>query len=122
MAQQPVFWTEERIIAALRRDGKRRGRPPRSTEWKRAARRRRERPVSERVWKVFGSWDAALVAAGLDPEGRGADRPGPRSSGRYRADARRRGRPPTLTKCRAPSSTRRWRNRMSSRRSSSFQN
>ena len=57
-------WTRELAIAALRRDAKRRGRSPTSGEWSTA---RRSRPHSATVEKLFGSWNAGLRAAGLQP-------------------------------------------------------
>jgi hypothetical protein len=64
-------WTAERVVAAIRRDTRRRGRPPREKEWRRAARPYKfgtsppERPTSMRVRDLFGSWVAGLVAAGV---------------------------------------------------------
>jgi hypothetical protein len=57
-------WTRELAIAALRRDAKRRGRSPTSEEWGTS---RRTRPHSGTVEKLFGSWNAGLRAAGLEP-------------------------------------------------------
>jgi Homing endonuclease associated repeat len=86
------YWTPERIVRALQADARRRGRPPRSRDWKRAAGRRR--PSSWTVHEHFGSWDDALEAAGLEP------RAGVRWTRdaiivALQRDARRRGRPPT---------------------------
>lgn len=68
----PAFWTRERIIRALQADAERRGRPPTAQEWdtrKGAANRpfgwRGDRPGASRAARVFGSWRAALEAAGL---------------------------------------------------------
>jgi Homing endonuclease associated repeat len=55
-------WTPERIILALQKDAKRKGRPPRPREWRRP---RKGRPVYVTVLRVFGDWAAALQAAGL---------------------------------------------------------
>ena len=57
-------YTREDIVAELRRDALRRGRPPRQKEW--------VRPTSEgfdigAVARTFGGWGAGLRAAGLEP-------------------------------------------------------
>ena len=57
-------WTRERVLVALRRDAARRGRTPVRHEWSKAARRR---PSASTVAALFGSWNAGLRAAGLDP-------------------------------------------------------
>jgi hypothetical protein len=57
-------WTRERVLVALRRDAARRGRTPVRADWSRAARRR---PSASTVAALFGSWNAGLRAAGLDP-------------------------------------------------------
>ena len=57
-------WTRELVIATLRRDANRRGRSPTSEEWSTA---RRSRPHAGTVEKLFGSWNAGLRAAGLEP-------------------------------------------------------
>jgi hypothetical protein len=62
---KPVFWTEAKIIAALQRDAARRGRAPTLFEWGRAVRGRR--PAGPTVVERFGSWNAALEQAGLEP-------------------------------------------------------
>ena len=55
-------WTRDLVIAALRRDAKRRGRSPTRGDWGTA---RRTRPQSGTVEALFGSWNAGLRAAGL---------------------------------------------------------
>jgi Homing endonuclease associated repeat len=55
-------WGRKQIIKALRRDAKRRGRPPRMREWTLAT---KARPCSGTVVTQFGGWRAALAAAGL---------------------------------------------------------
>jgi hypothetical protein len=55
-------WTPERVIAALRRDAARRGRTPTRGDWPRATRTRPQASIAE---NLFGSWNAALRAAGL---------------------------------------------------------
>jgi hypothetical protein len=71
--QGQPYWTRERILRVLQQDAKRRGKPPSSTEWRRAlgvqqlafSRRGQRRPSLSAVLLVFGSWNAALAAAGL---------------------------------------------------------
>jgi hypothetical protein len=71
--QGEPYWTRERILRALQRDAKARGKAPSSTEWRRAlgvqqlafSRRGQRRPSLSTVLLVFGSWNAALTAAGL---------------------------------------------------------
>jgi Homing endonuclease associated repeat len=86
-----VLWDAEAIIRALQGEAKRRGRPPKQNEWRRA----RTQPSLATIWRYFGSWNAALEAAGL-------------ATIRWRwtseeiilalqDDARLRGRPPTQT-------------------------
>jgi hypothetical protein len=67
-----AYWTPERIIRAIVADTERRGRPPTAPEWdtrKGAVNRsfgwRGDRPSASRTAKVFGSWMAALEAAGV---------------------------------------------------------
>lgn len=57
-------WTRERLLAALRRDAARRGRTPVREDWSKAT---RSRPNAATVAKSFGSWNAGLRAAGLEP-------------------------------------------------------
>jgi hypothetical protein len=54
--------SRDAIVHALRRDTKRRGRPPKQTEW---AKTGRDRPSARLVALRFGTWNAALAAAGL---------------------------------------------------------
>jgi hypothetical protein len=56
-------WTRELVIAVLRRDAKRRGRSPTREDWGTAG---RARPQAGTAEKLFGSWNAALRAAGLE--------------------------------------------------------
>jgi DNA invertase Pin-like site-specific DNA recombinase len=56
-------WSTSAVLCALRDATLATGRPPRSTEWFRAA---PDHPCSTTVRKRFGSWPAALEAAGLD--------------------------------------------------------
>jgi hypothetical protein len=55
-------WCTAAIVSALEDAARVAGRPPRSTEWFRAA---PEHPCSTTVRERFGSWEAALQAAGL---------------------------------------------------------
>lgn len=63
---RPVYWTRERIIAALQEDAERRGHSPRRLEWRRSDPQGRH-PGEKVVFGVFGTWRAALEAAGLTP-------------------------------------------------------
>jgi Homing endonuclease associated repeat len=54
----------DEVVAALRRDARRLGRPPRQSEWSTAD---PTRPDSSAVARRFGSWNAGLRAAGLTP-------------------------------------------------------
>jgi Homing endonuclease associated repeat len=56
-------WAAEGVIALLRADSYRRGRPPRAHEW---LNRDPGRPTRDQVTNLFGSWNAALLEAGLD--------------------------------------------------------
>jgi DNA invertase Pin-like site-specific DNA recombinase len=55
-------WSTSAVVRALRDDTRAAGRPPRSTDWFRAA---PDHPCSTTVRERFGSWTAALEAAGL---------------------------------------------------------
>lgn len=75
----PVHWTPERIVAALQREAKRRGRAPTCKEWMKPNGRPLRfgkpwtpghRPTTATVVRVFGSWTAGLAAAGLEPKRR----------------------------------------------------
>ena len=67
----PLYWTEWRIIAAFQRWEAKHGEPPRARDWARGV---PEYPAKSTVEKVFGSWNAGLVAAGFPP--RRAQAPG----------------------------------------------
>jgi hypothetical protein len=69
----PPRWDRASIIAALHRDARRRGRPPTEQEWKASSRGGwgRERPTAQTAKTIFGSWNAALAAAGFEPRGPG---------------------------------------------------
>ena len=57
-------WTRERVIRELQRDAQKRGRAPSSNDWSNAT---RIHPVARTVEGLFGTWNAALRAAGLQP-------------------------------------------------------
>jgi len=56
-------WTVEQVIALLRADAYRRGRPPRAHEW---LEKDAGRPTCLQVTNMFGSWNAALLQADLE--------------------------------------------------------
>jgi hypothetical protein len=56
--------TPDELIAALRREANRLGRPPTQREWATAS---PHRPNASSVVRAFGSWAAGLRAAGLEP-------------------------------------------------------
>ena len=103
-------WTREEIIAALQRDARKRRRPPTQKDWTeslgvgtfhwRDAASRAYRPSIGTVARRFGSWNAALEAAGLPT--RAPTRLGVRLWSRdliieaIRSEAKRLGRFPTL--------------------------
>ena len=62
-AQHEKRWTRGKVIRALQRETKRRGRPPSEGEWDRPT--TKSRPSANTVKRIFGSWNAALEAAGL---------------------------------------------------------
>lgn len=59
-----LYWTRDRIIARIRLVYKKKGRAPTSTEWGRRS-RGRGNPRATTVYGIFGSWNAALDAAGV---------------------------------------------------------
>jgi HNH endonuclease len=75
-------WTREEIVVAIQRWAEQYGEPPAYTDWPRST---QAHPMANTVIKVFGSWRAALRAAGYDKSRR--RRPGPPrdhdSRGRY---------------------------------------
>ena len=62
-AQHGTRWKRATIIRLLQRDAKRLGRTPTSAEWEAA----HDRPWRWSIRRIFGSWTAALEAAGLPP-------------------------------------------------------
>jgi len=55
-------WTRRKIVAALKREAKQRGRTPTMREWAKAT---SSHPNYATVVEHFGSWNAAIEAAGL---------------------------------------------------------
>lgn len=58
------WWTRERVIAAIQEWAREHGEPPRSLEWRRAT---PAFPHDATVKRLFGSWNAAIAAAGFEP-------------------------------------------------------
>lgn len=85
-------WSPEQIVAAMRSFAERHGRPPRSTDWKTST---VEHPWAGTVTDRFGSWPAALEAAGFTPSKRAWTRGSIVEA--VRRFARERGRPPKYT-------------------------
>lgn len=76
---EPQYWTRERVVSSIQRwAAQRGGRPPTKSQWWRPMkvesplRRARERPSVYAVVSAFGTWSAAIKAAGFQPRGRGA--------------------------------------------------
>ena len=84
-------WTREAVIEALQAWAREHGRAPLETEWRRSG---LEHPPAGTVKNVFGSWSAALRAAGLQPARHGAWTEAEVLAG-LRAFERDHGRPPT---------------------------
>ena len=63
LARRRFAWTAEQVIALLRADAYRRGRPPRAHEWQTTD---ASRPTYHQVKTLFGSWNAALLEANLE--------------------------------------------------------
>lgn len=74
---EAVYWTEQRIITAIRRwAAQRGGKPPTKAQWWRVESVPRwahipERPSVSTVVSRFGTWSAAIAAAGFEPRTRG---------------------------------------------------
>jgi hypothetical protein len=62
MTTRDVWWTDEAILDAIRAYAKRNGHPPTKNGWDKAA---KGRPCAATVMAHFGSWNAALSAAGF---------------------------------------------------------
>jgi hypothetical protein len=58
-------WARDEVIAVLQHAARIEGGRPRQTEWMRAT---TQRPAASTVRNLFGTWQAALHAAGLGPE------------------------------------------------------
>lgn len=68
-----IYWTQERIIAAIQRwAAEHDGEPPLASDWKRAAPHHPARVTAEHA---FGKWNTAISAAGFTP--RRSQAPGP---------------------------------------------
>ncbi len=68
-------WTQELIVYALDLHHRQHLRLPTKREWERAG---ENHPSLMTVRRVFGSWNAAVAAAGFRPRGPGGPRKGPR--------------------------------------------
>lgn len=64
VAERAPVWDRDRILEALREWAREHGSPPTAGQW-RGRDRTGRRPECQRVTRIFGSWDAALAAAGL---------------------------------------------------------
>jgi transcriptional regulator with XRE-family HTH domain len=67
-------WTPQTIVAAISRWAETHGRPPVATDWNASLARQRGRPKREAAYppvgvvqQEFGSWNAAIAAAGFTP-------------------------------------------------------
>jgi hypothetical protein len=79
LGEEPRYWTRERIITSIRSYVRAHGAVPSATAWKRKPGRKaasspgsmrrpsRSRPDVRTVATMFGSWSAALAAAGYEP-------------------------------------------------------
>jgi hypothetical protein len=97
----PESWTRKKVIAALVAFAEKAGRTPKGLEWRNAGTDPRHPNVAT-VERIFGSWSAAVTAAGLTA-------PGPRWSDQeildhLKASAAREGQLPTSTAWRRPRS------------------
>jgi hypothetical protein len=62
-------WNRESMVLALRAWAAQNGCTPTSRDWQ-APERAGDRPTTQRVRREFGSWSAALAAAGIEPRTR----------------------------------------------------
>lgn len=66
-SETQTVWTQARIIEAIREYARLHGRPPAATAWLQPIPIRGDTPPVSRVQKAFGSWNAAIAAAGFEP-------------------------------------------------------
>jgi Homing endonuclease associated repeat len=92
LAVKPYRYTDEEVVRALRADAERLGRAPTGVEWRR---RPLDVPGLGAVRTHFGSWNAALRAAGLEVSKEYGKWTRELVIGALRRDAARRGRSPT---------------------------
>lgn len=102
---EPSLWTHERVVAAMRRWARRTGSAPTYAEWSRPngiggglarpSYRRASRPSPHTVARLFGSWNAAVEAAGLEVRRPASDVAKARIISAIRRFADEHGRPPT---------------------------
>lgn len=62
-------WTRERIVAAIQAWAEKNGRPPAADEWRVTG--LWEHPSQGTVLAKFGTWNAAVTAAGFAPRQKG---------------------------------------------------
>lgn len=67
------YWLPERIVDAIHRYAAIHGRPPTATNWKKGD-VENDYPTTSTVQKAFGSWSAAIMAAGFPKPRRGGTR------------------------------------------------
>lgn len=61
-------WDRASIIEAIQGWTRRYGRPPTMAQWRQAYDLPHDRrPAATTVWRVFGTWNAGIAAAGLTP-------------------------------------------------------
>lgn len=65
LVRHPGKWTKREIITAIRQWAREHGQPPLNKEWKRP--NGRGIPSTSSVVRTFGSWSAAIAAAGFVP-------------------------------------------------------
>ena len=63
------LWTDRAVLKAIRAWRKEHGAPPRMEDWRAAG---PGRPTTTTVVRMFGSWNAAMVAAKVKPRPQGA--------------------------------------------------
>jgi hypothetical protein len=75
--RQGFRWTRETIVYAIELWHRRHLRAPSALEWERAG---ENHPCRQTVMRTFGSWNAAIAAAGFKPKRQGQNRPEARSN------------------------------------------